>query len=438
MAGWKQKNDSWKESSTWKETTASSDGNNSWNGQAANVAAVPAKPVVVAPRQLFVPWPKAKTDAGDSNQVGQLGQSGNRFPVVMARKGSVTMQKLDNVKLNKTVTALPVTTAQYTVYIDELDMPERPMVEPSPTDREVWVDPLPDDDDLTDWLRSFGEVDQVFRVPDPETHEPADRGYVQFKHHETAKGCVETGAGKWSESERALASQTSYQRFTIRCYPESIVSAFLGKRGEDVAKLRKACGVWKLAVKGADLAPKTGIDDCGDDNGSERLHFWAEGPEGTIDRVRPALENRLSEIHIELKQTLAELGESWQNEQKEMFKKLMDYKRSLDDGDGNASGSKRRKLNESSHFDADSEEDEDDQGQHCTSDAWREAEAEVEHESEAEAAEAPEPEVDAYAEYGMDWFRMPARNRSVYGGGAGRYRGYGRSRTDRPPSDVDR
>lgn len=213
------------------------------------------------------------------------------------------------------------------IYIDELSMPERPEVEPSPTDREVWVDPLPDEHEVSDWLKAFGEVEEVARVPGPEKDVPGEKGYVQFKDHEAAKACVDMRAGSWSESERSLASQISVRRSVVRTYPESIVSAFLGKKGEDINKLRKDCGIWKLAVKGQDLArdpSKKGAVD-GDPSDGEavgnRLHFYAEGTPESLDRLRPELERRLAEIHSEVKKRLEEMGEEWKAEQERQLAK---------------------------------------------------------------------------------------------------------------------
>ena len=47
-----------------------------------------------------------------------------------------------------------------TFFMDELFMPQRPTVDPSPTDREVWVDPLPDEVDLPGWLLAFGDAEE--------------------------------------------------------------------------------------------------------------------------------------------------------------------------------------------------------------------------------------------------------------------------------------
>ncbi len=42
-------------------------------------------------------------------------------------------------------------------HIDELGMPRRPEVEALPTDREVWMDALPDEADLA----TLGDVEEI-------------------------------------------------------------------------------------------------------------------------------------------------------------------------------------------------------------------------------------------------------------------------------------
>lgn len=211
-----------------------------------------------------------------------------------------------------------------TFYIDELEMPQRPDVEPSPTDREVWIDPLPDDDVLGDWLHAFGETEEVCRLPNPDTGGPSERGYVLFKTHEEAKVCVDSFAAQWSESERAMSSQLSLRRGVVRIYPESIVSAFLGRGGEDINALRKASGVKKLAVKGADLAMKGTPPET--DLAEQRLHFWAEGRAEAIDQFKGHLEKRLEAVHQEIKNKLEAMGDDWKAEQEREMGFILDRK----------------------------------------------------------------------------------------------------------------
>lgn len=189
-----------------------------------------------------------------------------------------------------------------TVHIDELDMPRRPEIDPVDTDREVWVDPLPDEGELTEWLSTFGEVDDVYRVPDPQAGMPGDKGYIKFKEHVAAKKCVEMGTGRWSESERALTSQASYAHGSGAAkstYPDSVVARILGKGGEGITALRKACGAHRLSLRGKDL---------GDESISQRLHFVVEGTEEALGKAESELEGMLARIHQGIVERIAEGG----------------------------------------------------------------------------------------------------------------------------------
>lgn len=199
------------------------------------------------------------------------------------------------------------------VFLDELEMPERPPVAPSPTDAEVWVNRLPDEPHLKDWCASFGEVIEVFRLPHPVTGAPSEKGYIQFKWHEGAKACVDARVASWSESERAISYQSRHKnRNPDKCpaYPESMVSAFLGKGGEEIAKMRVACGVFRLALKGENLSKKNEpneVEVC------KRLHFWAEGREEALAKLRPVLQARLAEVHLRILRKMRDFGgtEAW-------------------------------------------------------------------------------------------------------------------------------
>merc|ERR1740121_1644924 len=106
---------------------------------------------------------------------------------------------------------------------------------------------------------------------------PGERGDVRFKEHDVAKRCVQFGSGAWSESERVLASQTSFRQSvdnrTPCTYPDSIIARILGKKGEHITEMRKRSGAQKLNLRGKDL---------GEDSTSQRLHFVLEGDQNAI------------------------------------------------------------------------------------------------------------------------------------------------------------
>lgn len=181
----------------------------------------------------------------------------------------------------------------FAVHIDELDMPRRTEIEPKEADVEVWVDPLPDDEDLPAWVAAYGDTQEVFRLPDPATGEPWDRGYVRFKSHESACKCVEAGAGSWSESERALKSQRIAE--WKGAYPYSLVGIFVGKCGVALTSVREEMGARRLLLRGQGLAPEFATYQV-----STRLHFICVGSTDAIEKMRPLLEKRLAETHMEL------------------------------------------------------------------------------------------------------------------------------------------
>ena len=110
------------------------------------------------------------------------------------------------------------------LYLDEIPMAKRPLMPPTLDNREVFVDPFPCDgtEELNQWLEMFGEVDEVYRIPDQ------DRGYVVFKKPSAAAKCVATQAGTWSESERAIAGQRKMRPQVHGVYPENLVSLVVG------------------------------------------------------------------------------------------------------------------------------------------------------------------------------------------------------------------
>lgn len=180
-----------------------------------------------------------------------------------------------------------------TVHIDELEMPSKPDVEPAPSDLEVWIDPLPDDSELNDFLESFGEFDDVFRCPDLLTGQPGDRGYVRFKKHAAAVQCVSSGTGAWSESERALSSQRSRHGGRESAYPDSMIARILGPRGEFINSIKEEVGANMLSLRGDGLGDNEKMT-------SKRVHFVCKASPEAVQKLQPVLEKRLAEIHEEI------------------------------------------------------------------------------------------------------------------------------------------
>ena len=104
------------------------------------------------------------------------------------------------------------------IHIDELKMPNRPDVEPAPTDVELFVDPLPDEDLMDTCLNAFGPTEDIYVLPIPGPR----KGYVKFREHGDAVCAVEAAFGTWSESERVLSSQRSKPLVFSYCHVANI------------------------------------------------------------------------------------------------------------------------------------------------------------------------------------------------------------------------
>mmetsp|Transcript_42552 Transcript_42552/g.121737 ORF Transcript_42552/g.121737 Transcript_42552/m.121737 type:complete len:623 (+) Transcript_42552:55-1923(+) len=188
------------------------------------------------------------------------------------------------------------------LHIDEVPMPRRPEVDPASTDREIYVDPLPDEDLMDTCVNAFGQSEEIYRLPVA----GANRGYIRFRDHDAAKRAVEAAFGTWSESERTLSSQRSRRSMdgTISTYPDSIIARLVGTGGESIRKLKEECGVNWLHLRGEDL----GHSDH-KFSGSQRVHFIAEGDEASFQKLREILEKRLADIHDGIRDRLEKEGE---------------------------------------------------------------------------------------------------------------------------------
>lgn len=176
----------------------------------------------------------------------------------------------------------------FMVHIDELAMPKRPQVLPSRGDREVFMDPLPNEPgskELDEFLKAFGEYEDVYQIPKQE------RGYVLFKQHREAANCVESFAGQWSESERCANRKRSRDKSQRgqSAYPENIILHIRGREGSNVKKLMDSTGVKQLRIldgfKANDTSP------------SGRLCFAGKGTPAQVTQLKTELEELLAGIH---------------------------------------------------------------------------------------------------------------------------------------------
>jgi len=186
------------------------------------------------------------------------------------------------------------------IHIDELKMPNRPDVEPAPTDVEIFADPLPDEDLMDTCLNAFGPTEEIYVLPIPGPR----KGYVKFRDHASAALAVEGGFGTWSESERVLSSQRSKKNDrTIATYPDSIIARLVGSRGDAIKKLQEESGAVWIHLRGEDL----GHSDY-KFSSSQRVHFIAEADDSVVPKLKEALEKRMYDIHDNIIQTLNEKG----------------------------------------------------------------------------------------------------------------------------------
>eukprot|EP00930_Biecheleria_cincta_P026540 TRINITY_DN186_c0_g1_i1.p1 TRINITY_DN186_c0_g1~~TRINITY_DN186_c0_g1_i1.p1 ORF type:complete len:982 (+),score=160.68 TRINITY_DN186_c0_g1_i1:393-2948(+) len=180
------------------------------------------------------------------------------------------------------------------IHIDEFAMRNRPDVPPAPTDREIFVDPLPEEDLLDTCLNAFGTAEDVYVLPTG-----GRRGYVRFEHHAMAAKAVEDGFGNWSESERVLsATRDNKERGTICAYPDSILARLVGTKGDAIRRLQEESGANYLQIRGEDLGHRHKPSH------SQRFHFVADVDKENLPKCMETIEKRLEDIHANINHTL--------------------------------------------------------------------------------------------------------------------------------------
>lgn len=150
---------------------------------------------------------------------------------------------------------------------------------------------------MADWLKDFGEVEDIFRIPDLLTGQPGDRGYIRFKEHTAAANCVKAGSATWSESERAISSQRSRRGGRESAYPDSMVARILGPRGDHISSVRADAGAQSLMLRGEGLGDHERMS-------SQRVHFVCKGTPEAIVKINAALEQMLAKVHEEITERL--------------------------------------------------------------------------------------------------------------------------------------
>lgn len=183
------------------------------------------------------------------------------------------------------------------IYVDQLRISKLPAVAPSATDREVWVDPLPNPEDEQEWLQVIGPVEEIFRIEDPSTGEPGERGYVKFHDHESASQCVQAGVGEWSQSERILRSQDD-DGDAPASYPDNVVRTILGPKGENTRNLKESIGAFSLAFRGD---RQTKMEGC-----PKRLRFVCSGLPEVLMKLQDGLEELMDRVYTSVADKITE------------------------------------------------------------------------------------------------------------------------------------
>ncbi|CAE7471652.1 pabpc1-a [Symbiodinium natans] len=178
------------------------------------------------------------------------------------------------------------------LYLDEIAM-NRPDVVAMPTDKEVFIDPLPFEkgtDELAQFLEAFGEVEEVFQLS------LQARGYVRFKFHLGAARCVNAKAGIWSESERALKSDKAALGYSVQSsYPGSLILDIAGGvEAINIASLAETTGVRYLRLNAgghSGYAKRVGAAS------DSRVHFSGKATRTQLEQLRLQVEGFIAKAH---------------------------------------------------------------------------------------------------------------------------------------------
>merc|ERR1712228_643227 len=119
---------------------------------------------------------------------------------------------------------------------------------------------------------------------------------------ESAKKCIESGAGHWSESERTISSQRMNKGGRLSAYPDSLVARIIGPKGEYINNTEHDLGAVMLHLRGDGL----GDLEAQENATSKRVHFVCKGPPECNQKVQAALEKMLEGIHTAITEKMAD------------------------------------------------------------------------------------------------------------------------------------
>lgn len=172
--------------------------------------------------------------------------------------------------------------------LDEVPMPLRPDVT-SQNVREVFIEDLSEDcKDVSapdSYLTAFGDIEEAYCL------EGTNHAYIRYATFEAAAACVTASAGKWSESERALASEHPRKRVSKKrpkpIYPECLLDLLGGKRIQ--RQIHERSGVQHLRLV---------------DSSSRRVHFSFRATIGQLTELKICLEEILALYHVRMSRLL--------------------------------------------------------------------------------------------------------------------------------------
>ncbi|CAK0845313.1 unnamed protein product [Prorocentrum cordatum] len=260
-------------------------------GKAATLAPSGKAPVMAKPAAAALGGKGALTPA----KATLAPALGGKAVSPLGGKGTVAPKRNPNIPIRRIV------------YIDDLEMPKRPDLPPRDTDREVFLSRLPKDctdEQLQDLIGGFGEIEDLHLIRDSFTSEFTGKGYVRFKTHKEALGCIQAHSdphdkaeddviAKWSESERAQQKLRSVA--VADC--TDMLPAFCTAPGRLMPSLCQHASV-KEAFVTAEWLPKVGMMAMIAKTGSpKQLHFTAVVTAPGEETLRGVLSTALELFH---------------------------------------------------------------------------------------------------------------------------------------------
>eukprot|EP00929_Paragymnodinium_shiwhaense_P041007 TRINITY_DN21332_c0_g1_i2.p1 TRINITY_DN21332_c0_g1~~TRINITY_DN21332_c0_g1_i2.p1 ORF type:complete len:642 (-),score=90.47 TRINITY_DN21332_c0_g1_i2:322-2247(-) len=215
---------------------------------------------------------------GGSRDSWNSADSGGVLAVPSANANGAWSEQVDEEHVQK----------KFALYLDQIEMPCRPAVQPSERDCELFFREFPTEPETEEFHALFAFIGKIESVCRTESNNGAyGRGYVRFSRHREAATCLRNmSVATWSERERAasgMEATSSFQGFAKCAYPSSLMEHILGTTLEEKKK------------KLRETQLRAGVIDLlyNDKNGT----FTGLATETELTRLRHILEGLLSEAH---------------------------------------------------------------------------------------------------------------------------------------------